>query len=89
MPLFEVTEEETLYNQLEQLTSKTDPLFDTGDYETALCHLSSLKQPVDNFFDHVMVMAEDENLRNNRIALLSKMNDLFMRAADLSRLHQA
>ena len=87
--LFEVQEEETLYNQLEQLKSQTDPLFDAGDYETALCNLSSLREPVDDFFDHVMVMVDDENLRNNRIALLSKMNALFMRAADLSRLHQA
>ncbi len=86
--LFEVQEEETLYNQLEALKSQTDPLFDAGDYETALCNLSGLREPVDNFFDHVMVMVEDENLRNNRIALLNKMSALFMRAADLSRLHQ-
>ena len=87
--LFEVQEEETLYNELESLKSKTAPMFDAGDYETALRHLSVLRKPVDDFFDNVMVMTDNMNIRNNRIALLSKMNTLFMRAADLSRLHQA
>jgi glycyl-tRNA synthetase beta chain len=86
--LFEVQEEETLYNQLEALKRKTDPLFDAGDYEEALRKLSALREPVDNFFDHVMVMVDDEKIRNNRLALLSQMSSLFLRAADLSRLHQ-
>jgi glycyl-tRNA synthetase beta chain len=86
--LFEVQEEETLYNELETLKRKTEPMFDTGDYETALCDLSVLRKPVDDFFDNVMVMTDNMNIRNNRIALLNKMSDLFMRAADLSRLHQ-
>jgi glycyl-tRNA synthetase beta chain len=87
--LFEVQEEETLYNELEALKSKTAPMFDTGDYESALRHLSVLRKPVDDFFDNVMVMTDNMDVRNNRIALLSKMDTLFMRAADLSRLHQA
>ena len=86
--LFELEEEETLYNELESLKSKTEPMFESGDYETALRDLSALRKPVDDFFDHVMVMTENIDIRNNRIALLSKMNALFMRAADLSRLHQ-
>lgn len=86
--LFEVQEEETLYNELETLKRKTEPLFDAGDYETALCDLSILRKPVDDFFDNVMVMTDNLSVRNNRIALLNKMSALFMRAADLSRLHQ-
>jgi len=86
--LFEVQEEETLYIELEALKSKTEPLFDAGEYETALCDLSVLRKPVDDFFDNVMVMTENMAIRNNRIALLNKMSVLFMRAADLSRLHQ-
>jgi glycyl-tRNA synthetase beta chain len=86
--LFEVQEEETLYNELEALKSKTSPMFDAGDYETALRKLSALRKPVDDFFDNVMVMTDNMDVRNNRIALLVKMNTLFMRAADLSRLHQ-
>ena len=87
--LFELQEEETLYNELETLKSRTEPLFDAGDYESALRDLSALRKPVDDFFDRVMVMTDNIPVRNNRIALLSKMNELFMRAADLSRLHQA
>ncbi|MGD2160336.1 MAG: DALR anticodon-binding domain-containing protein, partial [Gammaproteobacteria bacterium] len=86
--LFEVQEEETLYNELEALKSKTEPMFAAGDYESALLHLSVLRKPVDDFFDNVMVMTDNIDVRNNRIALLSKMDTLFMRAADLSRLHQ-
>lgn len=87
--LFELQEEETLYNELEALKRKTEPMFDSGNYESALCDLSALRKPVDDFFDHVMVMTDNEVVRNNRIALLSKMNALFMRTADLSRLHQS
>jgi glycyl-tRNA synthetase beta chain len=63
-------------------------MFAAGDYESALLHLSVLRKPVDDFFDNVMVMTDNIDVRNNRIALLSKMDTLFMRAADLSRLHQ-
>jgi glycyl-tRNA synthetase beta chain len=87
--LFELQQEETLYNELEKLKSKTEPMFDSGDYETALRELSALRKPVDDFFDHVMVMTDNIDVRNNRIALLNKMSTLFMRAADLSRLHQS
>jgi glycyl-tRNA synthetase beta chain len=87
--LFELQQEETLYNELEALKSKTESMFDSGDYETALRDLSALRKPVDDFFDHVMVMTDNVDVRNNRIALLSKMSALFMRAADLSRLHQS
>ena len=86
--LFELQEEETLYNELETLRSKTEPMFDSGDYESALRDLSALRKPVDDFFDNVMVMTDNMDVRNNRIALLSKMSTLFMRAADLSRLHK-
>ncbi|MGB5518232.1 MAG: glycine--tRNA ligase subunit beta, partial [Gammaproteobacteria bacterium] len=86
--LFELQEEETLYNALESSKRKTGPLFDAGDYETALCDLSVLRQPIDEFFDNVMVMTDNVIVRNNRLALLNKMHALFMRAADLSRLHQ-
>lgn len=81
--------EKTLYTALTALSQVVEPLFDSGDYETALSQLSSLRDPVDAFFDSVMVMADDEAVKNNRIALLNTMNQLFLRAADLSRLHQS
>ena len=81
--------EKKLYATLSSLSKTVEPMFDAGDYETALSQLSSLRDPVDAFFDSVMVMADDEAIKNNRIALLNTMNQLFLRAADLSRLHQS
>jgi len=81
--------EKKLYETLNILSQTVEPMFDSGDYETALSKLSSLRDPIDAFFDSVMVMADDEAIKNNRIALLSTMNQLFLRAADLSRLHQS
>lgn len=86
--LFEEEAEKTLYGELSSLKADVESLFDEGDYEQALRRLSSLREPVDAFFDSVMVMADDEAIKNNRIALLAQMSALFMRAADLSRLHQ-
>jgi glycyl-tRNA synthetase beta chain len=81
--------EKELYQILSSLSKAVEPMFESGEYEKALSHLSSLRDPVDAFFDSVMVMADDEAVKNNRIALLNTMNQLFLRAADLSRLHQA
>ena len=81
--------EKKLYQVLNTLSKTVEPMFDSGDYEAALSQLSSLRDPVDAFFDSVMVMADDDAIKNNRIALLSLMNQLFLRAADLSRLHQS
>ncbi len=81
--------EKKLYLTLSDLSKTVEPMFAVGDYEAALSQLSSLREPVDAFFDSVMVMADDEAIKNNRIALLNTMNQLFLRAADLSRLHQS
>lgn len=81
--------EKKLFTTLSSLSKTVEPMFDSGDYEQALSKLSLLRDPVDAFFDSVMVMAEDEAIKNNRIALLNTMNQLFLRAADLSRLHQS
>jgi glycyl-tRNA synthetase beta chain len=81
--------EKKLFEKLNSLSQTVEPMFDSGDYEAALSQLSSLRDPVDAFFDSVMVMADDEAIKNNRIALLNTMNQLFLRAADLSRLHQS
>ena len=62
------------------------PLFEQRDYETALCKLASLREAVDRFFDDVMVMEDDTALRDNRLALLNSMRNLFLHVADLSRL---
>ena len=81
--------EKQLYETLAALGKTVEPLFNAGDYEAALSKLSTLRDPVDTFFDSVMVMADDEAVKNNRVALLNTMHQLFLRAADLSCLHKA
>lgn len=76
----------------EQVAAQADavlPLFEAGDYAAALSSLASLRAAVDNFFDEVMVMADDEAVRNNRLALLSRLRNLFLRVADISLLPTA
>lgn len=60
------------------------PLFEARKYGEGLARLAELREAVDRFFDQVMVMAEDEDLRNNRIALLSRLRHLFLQVADIS-----
>lgn len=62
------------------------PLFAARQYREALAALASLQSTVDKFFDDVMVMCDDLALRNNRLALLSQLRDLFLEAADISLL---
>ena len=63
-----------------------DTLFDQGEYAASLRELAALKTPVDEFFDRVMVNAEDAALRANRLALLAELHAAMNRVADLSRL---
>jgi glycyl-tRNA synthetase beta chain len=56
------------------------------NYAAALNELADLRDPVDRFFDDVMVMADDESIRNNRLALLGELRALFLEVADISRL---
>lgn len=63
-----------------------EPLLKQGDYQAALYRLAQLKQPVDNFFDNVMVNCEDLQLRMNRLALLDLLAQQFLQIADISKL---
>ena len=64
--------------------SSCRPLFAERDYRDGLLQLTELKGPVDEFFDNVMVNADNEALRNNRLALLSRLRALFLGVADIS-----
>jgi len=68
------------------LRDKLQPLFAAGEYQQALEELAGLRENVDAFFDSVMVMAEDDNVRINRLTLLSKLRELFLQVADISLL---
>lgn len=79
-------EEQQLAERLHSLQEEVIPLMEAGDYTPALEKLAALREPVDAFFDQVMVMVEEDSLRRNRLALLNNLSDLFLRVADLSRL---
>ncbi len=78
--------EHTLAEQLDLEAAAVAPLLAAGDYAAALAALAALREPVDSFFDEVMVMVDDAALRLNRLALLSALRELFLRVADISRL---
>jgi glycyl-tRNA synthetase beta chain len=73
-----------LFDEVSRLQDEIEPLLGRRDYATSLRGLSGLREPVDAFFDAVMVMDEDPALRANRLALLAQLKALFDRIADLS-----
>lgn len=78
--------EKRLHSALVELRPQVEPLLERRSYSEAMQRLASLRTPVDAFFDSVMVMDPDANLRANRLALLQELRGLFLRTADLSRL---
>ena len=78
--------EQALGTQLEELTQNIAPLIEERNYTEILRQLAGLRDNVDKFFDDVMVMAEDKKLRLNRLALLSRLRNLFLQVADVSQL---
>ncbi len=78
--------ERRLAQQVDGLRVRLEPLFTAGEYTEAMNELAALRPQVDEFFDKVLVMAEDPVLRANRLALLGSLGALFLRVADLSRL---
>ena len=82
--LLQLPAEQALAQAVQAQQDKVLPLFASGDYEAALLSLAELREPVDQFFDDVMVMADDVALKNNRLALLNSLRGLFLRVADLS-----
>ncbi|MEX1196459.1 MAG: glycine--tRNA ligase subunit beta [Pseudohongiellaceae bacterium] len=81
--------EQQLSASVGALQGEVEPLFAAGDYTAGLEKLAGIREPVDRFFDEVLVMADDEALRANRLALLAGLRQLFLQAADISCLHQA
>ena len=78
--------EQSLHKQLCEAQVDLTPLMEAKDYSAALARLALLREPIDTFFDQVMVMAEDESLKNNRLALLAMLRGLFLSIADISLL---
>ena len=76
--------EKALAEAVLALRTEVQPLIAKGDYTAVLDKLANLRTPVDNFFDNVMVNAEDPALRQNRLAILNTLQGLFLQVADIS-----
>jgi len=75
-----------LWSALETTRASPGPMLEAREYAAALDELATLRGVVDTFFDDVMVMADDEAVRNNRLALLAELRALFLNVADISKL---
>jgi len=84
--LFEADCEKALFAALQQAQGEVAALVANGDYAAALKAIALLRAPVDGFFDGVMVMAKDEAVKTNRLALLTGVAGLFQGIADFSRI---
>lgn len=78
--------EKDLYTALQAVAPKAQQQFAAGDYTASLQTLAALRAPVDAFFEHVMVNAEDPALKANRLGLLATLHEAMNRVADLARL---
>jgi len=84
--LFQHESESALLAAFEKVEKRVSDAMDKGLFEKALLDIATLRDPIDEFFEGVMVLAEDQNLRRNRMALLSHIAALFGKFADFSKL---
>ncbi len=84
--LFEDACESALLSAYRDVRNKVEKCLQNGDFNRALHEIATLRSSVDTFFDGVMVLADDENLRNNRLALLGRIATLFENIADFSKI---
>jgi len=84
--LFKQEEESALFSLIQSVENTIGPMVENSAYTEALSELAQLREAVDAFFDQVMVMAEDDNVKQNRLALLTKLRSLFLSIADISLL---
>ncbi|MCP3953242.1 MAG: glycine--tRNA ligase subunit beta [Desulfobacterales bacterium] len=84
--LFEDAAEKSLYSAVQAVRQEVDTCLQDGNFDMALTKIASLRPPVDTFFDEVLVMADDDKIRSNRLALLGSIADLFGRFADFTKI---
>lgn len=84
--LFDQSAENDLYAAIGNVAADLEPLVSKANYQGALTELSKLRNVVDQFFEDVMVMADDVAVRNNRLAVLLELRNLFLSVADISLL---
>lgn len=78
--------EKALYVHINKLSQLVVPLYQSANYGLLLKQLASIKEPVDAFFDNVMVMVDNESVKKNRLALLARLQQLLQGVADISML---
>ena len=78
--------ERNLYEAFKKVQNETKPFLDANEYGKALDAILRMKEPVDVFFDEVMVMTEDESLQQNRLNLLTGISGLFLQVGDFSKM---
>lgn len=83
--LLEDPSEKELYRCLSEILTKTQTYLQKQDYHSMLAAIATLRQPLDNFFNSVMVMVDKKEVRENRLALLANLAALVKQTADLSR----
>ncbi|NAW63044.1 glycine--tRNA ligase subunit beta [Vibrio sp. V31_P5A7T61] len=88
LALLQEPAEKALAQDVAVMSEALEPAFASGNYQQALSQLASLREPVDAFFDNVMVMADDEALKQNRLTLLNDLRNLFLQIADISLLQK-
>jgi len=76
--------EQQLAQIFTELTAKISPLQAAKNYQAVLSELALLKAPIDNFFDNVMVMSDDQAIKINRLTLLNQIRNSFYNVADIS-----
>jgi len=84
--VFDSSAEANLYHTFSDIRERANGCIDEGRYSDALSEMATLRKPIDTFFDEVMVMAEDEEIRFNRLSLLEEISKLFHRVADFSKI---
>lgn len=84
--LLQETAEQALFEAMTQVKPQVESAFISGNFSAALLTLAALREQVDQFFNDVMVNAEDEALKNNRLALLASLHGMLNQVADISKL---
>lgn len=85
--LFDSEAEQKLFHTYQELANTSSEKLNSGEYLGFLKEMLKLKEPVDLFFDDVMVMVEDDEVRNNRLNLLTAINHLILKVGDISKMH--
>ncbi len=84
--LLVVAEEKQLYDCYQRISQEVMPLLEGNNYPAAMGIILKMKEPIDVFFDKVMVMDDDPAIRSNRLSLLAAIADLFLRVGDFSKM---